>query len=69
MQEDEETQQDREQRMIKCPKCKKMVTATHFSCFAGAKGGRKGTGKAKARTSDQARAAIMARWNKHFAGA
>jgi hypothetical protein len=27
-------------------------------------GGMAGTGKAKARTSEQARAAVMARWNK-----
>ncbi|MGD1090055.1 MAG: hypothetical protein ABR955_15230 [Verrucomicrobiota bacterium] len=27
-------------------------------------GGKAGTGKAKARTSEQARAAVMARWNK-----
>jgi hypothetical protein len=27
-------------------------------------GGKSGTGKAKARTSEQARAAVMARWNK-----
>lgn len=28
-------------------------------------GGKAGTGKAKARTSQQARAAVMARWSKH----
>ena len=27
-------------------------------------GGKAGTGKSKARTSEQARAAVMARWNK-----
>ena len=30
----------------------------------GRKGGKSGAGKSKARTSDQARAAAMARWNK-----
>jgi hypothetical protein len=30
----------------------------------GRKGGKAGAGKAKARTSEQARAAVMARWNK-----
>ena len=30
----------------------------------GRKGGKAGTGKAKARTSEQARAAVMARWEK-----
>lgn len=28
-------------------------------------GGKAGTGKAKARTSEQARAAVMVRWAKH----
>jgi hypothetical protein len=30
-------------------------------------GGKAGTGKSKARTSEQARAAVMARWNKQGA--
>jgi predicted sugar kinase len=30
----------------------------------GRRGGKAGCGKAKARTSEQARAAVMARWNK-----
>ena len=30
-----------------------------------AKGGKAGTGEAKARTSEQARAAVQARWKKH----
>ncbi len=30
-----------------------------------AKGGKAGTGAAKARTSEQARAAVQARWEKH----
>lgn len=33
----------------------------------GRKGGAAGTGKAKARTSEQARAAVAARWAKHRA--
>jgi hypothetical protein len=35
----------------------------YFSAI-GRIGGKTGTGKAKARTSKQARAAVMARWNK-----
>ena len=31
----------------------------------GKKGGKAGTGKAKARTTEQARAAAQARWKKH----
>jgi hypothetical protein len=34
----------------------------------GRKGGKAGTGKAKARTSEQARAAVMARWKKAKGG-
>ena len=32
------------------------------------KGGKAGTGKAKARTSEQARAAVMVRWAKQKGG-
>lgn len=46
-----------------CPCCKKRVTRSHFSCASGAKGG-KATGPRKARTSEQARAAVKARWDK-----
>jgi hypothetical protein len=35
----------------------------YFSAI-GRNGGKAGTGNAKARTSEQARAAVMARWNK-----
>ena len=48
-----------------CPCCGKRVKRTHFSCQAGAKGGAAATGKAKARTSEQARKAVNARWKKH----
>jgi len=49
---------------MKCPVCNATVTASHFACHSGAKGGAT-KGKSKARTSEQARAAVMARWAKH----
>jgi len=49
-----------------CPVCKKEVEPEHFSCVSGAKGGAAGTGKAKARSSDQARAAVCIRWAKKY---
>ena len=46
-----------------CPCCGKRVKRTHFACTSGSKGG-KATGKAKARTSEQAKKAATARWGK-----
>jgi hypothetical protein len=44
---------------MKCPICKKSFVDKGRS-----KGGKAGTGKAKARTKAQARAAAKARWDK-----
>lgn len=52
-----------------CPCCGKRVPRSHFACESGAKGGKAGTGAAKARTSEQARAAVKARWSARAAGA
>jgi hypothetical protein len=41
-----------------------MNQITKYLATIGAKGGKAGTGKAKARTSSQARAAAMKRWGK-----
>jgi hypothetical protein len=49
---------------MKCPCCGKAVSKSHFSCQSGAKGGAAGTGKSKARSSEQARANVMKRWEK-----
>lgn len=49
---------------MKCPICKKRVPRSHFACESGSRGGKAGAGKAKARTSEQATAAINARWAK-----
>lgn len=46
-----------------CPKCGKQVTDRHFACVLASIAGKTG-GKAKARTSDQARSAAMVRWSK-----
>lgn len=46
-----------------CPLCNKRVNKNHFTCHSGAKGG-KAKGPQKARTTAQARAAALARWNK-----
>ena len=49
---------------VKCPNCKKPLPASYVDTrAAGSKGG-KTTGATKARTSKQARAAVMARWAK-----
>jgi hypothetical protein len=50
-----------------CPICNKRVPRSHFSCASGAKGG-KAKGPQKARSSEQARAAVMARWKKYSHG-
>ena len=52
---------------ITCPCCGRPVTPEHFACASGAKGGAAGTGAAKARTSEQARAAALARHAKRRA--
>lgn len=44
---------------MKCPHCGKRINVAKL---LGAKGGAAGTGKSKARTSEQARAAAKARW-------
>jgi hypothetical protein len=50
---------------VKCPNCNKPLPASFVDTRAtGSKGG-KVKGPSKARTSDQARAAVMARWAKH----
>lgn len=41
-----------------------MSDITKYLAAIGARGGKAGTGKAKARTKAQARAAAKARWNK-----
>jgi hypothetical protein len=52
---------------MKCPHCNKSLPAHIVDTRAtGSKGG-KVKGASKARTSEQARAAIMARWAKHKA--
>ena len=50
-----------------CPCCFKPVPKEHFSCAAGKKGGRSGTGACKSRGSENARKAAMARWGKREA--
>lgn len=51
---------------MKCPCCNQRVTASHFACHSGAKGGAAGTGDAKRRkvTSEQSQAMLKARWDK-----
>jgi hypothetical protein len=46
---------------LACPHCGKPINVPALMRAAGGKAGR---GKAKARSSEQARAAVMARWNK-----
>lgn len=47
-----------------CPCCNKRVPRSHFACESGSRGGKAGKGAAKARTSEQARAAVKARWER-----
>ena len=47
-----------------CPSCKREVDPEHFACKSGAKGGKSGTGESKARTTEQARNAALARWRR-----
>jgi len=49
---------------MKCPCCGKNVRREHFACQSGAKGGKAGKGKAKARSSEQARDAVRKRWER-----
>ena len=46
---------------MKCPHCGKPINP---AALLGSAGGKAGTGKAKARTSEQARAAVLARWKR-----
>lgn len=46
------------------PSPKKSNPVSRYLSKIGKKGGMAGTGKAKARSSEQARAAIQARWDK-----
>jgi len=50
-----------------CPHCKKRIPHAIDTRKAGRKGG-KVKGPAKARSSEQARAAVLARWAKYRAG-
>lgn len=52
---------------IICPCCGEEVGMEHFSCKSGEKGGKGGRGASKARSSEQARAAVNARWAKERA--
>lgn len=51
---------------MKCPHCKKKISdkivAKHFA----SKGGASGKGESKARTSEQASAAVKARWERYY---
>ena len=49
---------------MRCPCCGKDVELSHFACQSGKSGGKGGSGKAKARTSEQARKAALVRWAK-----
>ena len=49
---------------MKCPCCGVEVREEHFACRSGSKGGKAGIGEKKARTSEQARVAVEARWRK-----
>ena len=49
---------------MKCPHCGKRINAAKL---LGAKGGAAGKGSAKARSSEQARAAALAGWEKRKA--
>jgi hypothetical protein len=46
-----------------CPHCHRVINLKHYAAFIGAMGG-KAKGPKKARTSEQARAAVRARWDK-----
>jgi ribosomal protein S5 len=46
-----------------------VVKKNKAAAALGQKGGKAGTGKAKARTTEQARAAALKRWEKHYENA
>jgi len=48
---------------FRCPHCHRVINLKHYAAFLGAMGG-KAKGAKKARTSEQARAAVRARWDK-----
>ena len=47
-----------------CPVCNRRVPKSHFACESGARGGKAGAGKSKARSSEQARSAVTKRWER-----
>lgn len=49
---------------MNCPHCKKNISDKAIARHLASKAGKKGKGAAKARTSEQARAAANARWGK-----
>lgn len=49
---------------MNCPKCGVAIDTTDLAKALAAKGGRAGRGHAKARTTEQARAAAKVRWDK-----
>jgi hypothetical protein len=51
------------QEKFHCPHCHRVINLKHYAAFIGAMGG-KAKGPKKARTSEQARAAVNARWAK-----
>lgn len=50
---------------MKCPHCQKNISPKTIAKHFASKGGASGTGKAKARTSEQARASVTVRWEKY----
>jgi hypothetical protein len=55
-----------ESKTMQCPFCKKNITEKKVARHFAAKGGAAGTGKAKARTHEQAVKAVQARWAKYY---
>ena len=54
---------------MNCPHCNRNISDKAIARHLASKGGRKGgltTGKAKARTPEQARAAVAVRWEKYY---
>jgi hypothetical protein len=52
---------------VKCPNCNKPLPASFVDTRATGRKGGKVKGPSKARTSDQAKAAVQARWAKYRA--
>lgn len=50
--------------LFKCPKCGTSLDTTDLAKALAAKGGRAGRGHAKARSTEQARAAAKVRWDR-----